>query len=68
MIENISYEEVSKIIISLKEATSSIRNIYSTKEQFPLEDFINTTEGYTKYLETTLSLYKDADIALKDYK
>ena len=68
MIENITYEEVQKVIDELKEGTIAIRNVYSKKEEFPLEDFITTTEGYTKYLETTRALHKDADIALENLK
>ena len=31
-----------------------------------LYDFVSTVEGYTKYLETTVKLNKDADEAIKD--
>jgi len=66
MIENITYDEMLKISEELQQAASSLNSILESNNIDDLQDFISTVEGYSKYLNTTVELYKAADIALTD--
>lgn len=66
MIDKLTYEQVLEISIELKKNANAISELLKDKESTELQDFISTVEGYSKYLETTVELYKDADKALQD--
>lgn len=66
MIENITYDEMLKISQELQEAASSLNTVLEKNNIDDLQDFISTVEGYSKYLNTTVELYKSADLALTD--
>lgn len=68
MIDNIKYEEMENISKELSNNIDIIRAIIKDDEFRDINDFIATVDGYAKYLDTTVKLYKDADIALADLK
>lgn len=68
MIDNIKYEEMENISKELSNNIDIIRTIIKDDEFRDINDFIATVDGYAKYLDTTVKLYKDADIALADLK
>ena len=68
MIDKLSYDDVLKIVESLKSNTEVIRKLVEKKKISDLDDFLATVEGYSKFLETSLEMNKDADVALMDLK
>ena len=66
MIENITYDEILKISNEISSSAEKLSKVLDNNNITDLNDFISTVEGYSKYLNTTVELYKDADIALKD--
>lgn len=68
MIENLTYEEVLSISQDLKEQAKIIETLASTRNIQELKDFSATVEGYSKFLENTIKINKDADYALKELK
>ena len=68
MIDKLTYEQVLDISKKLKEETSKVEEIVSKYGITGLEDFIATVEGYSKFLENSIEINKDADNALKGLK
>lgn len=68
MIDKLSYDDVLKIVESLKSNTEVIRKLVDKRKISDLDDFLATVEGYSKFLETSLEMNKDADVALMDLK
>lgn len=68
MIGNITYEEIINIANELSTNANKVKEIIQNDDLKDILDFTSTVEGYAKYLETTVSLYKAADNALKDLK
>ena len=68
MIDKLSYDDVLKIAKELRQQISIITKLMENREAPDLQDFIATVEGYTKFLETTVEINKDADEVLKDLK
>lgn len=66
MIENISYDEILEIKKELKDSIELIESIVKSRKIVELDDFLSTVEGYSKYLETRVRLYKDADNAIAE--
>ncbi len=66
MIGELKYEEISAIANALKKESSIINELIKDKNIQELSDFTATVEGYSKYLETTLEINKDADKALEE--
>ena len=66
MIGELKYEEISAIAKALKKESSIINELIKDKNIQELSDFTATVEGYSKYLETTLEINKDADKALEE--
>ncbi len=66
MIGELKYEEVEKISNALKKEASTISELIKDKNLQELEDFVATVEGYSKYLDTTLEINRDADKALEE--
>ena len=68
MIENITYDEILKISNEISSSAKKLSEVLDKNGITDLNDFISTVEGYSKYLNTTVELYKEADIALTDLK
>ena len=68
MIDKLSYDDVLKVVESLKSNTEVIRKLVDKRKISDLDDFLATVEGYSKFLETSLEMNKDADVALMDLK
>ncbi|MBQ6497696.1 MAG: hypothetical protein IJI58_03170 [Bacilli bacterium] len=68
MIDKLSYAEIAEISKGLKEQVEIVDKIAKTKGIDELADFIATVEGYSKFLENTIEINKDADDALKGLK
>ena len=66
MINNLSYEQILTISAELKKNCEIIKQLTSLKKIQDLEEFITSVEIYYKYLENSVELSKDADIALQD--
>lgn len=65
MIGELKYEEVEKICIILKNQIALLNELLQNRNIQELNDFVATVEGYSKYLETALTINKDADKALE---
>ena len=68
MIDKLSYEEVLSIAKGLKEQADIIDKLSKSRSIQELQDFCATVEGYTKFLENTVSINQDADKALEELK
>lgn len=68
MIDKLSYNEVLAISKGLKAQAEIIDRLAKDKSIQELIDFAATVEGYSKFLENTIEINKDADNALKDLK
>ncbi len=68
MIDKLSYDQVMEISRGLKEQAEIVDKIVRDRELDDLIDFVATVEGYSKFLENTIEINKDADNALRDLK
>ena len=68
MIDKLSYDQVIAISKALQEQVNILDSLLKAKDIQELNDFIATVEGYSKFLETTVEINKDADKALEDLK
>ena len=68
MIDKLSYNDILEISKVLKEQAEIVDKIAKKREFDELTDFIATVEGYSKFLENTIEINKDADAALNDLK
>ena len=66
MIDKLTYDQVLTFSKELKNQAEIISNLFKNKEKQELADFIATVEGYSKFLETTVEINKDADKALEE--
>ena len=66
MIDKLTYDQVLTFSKELKNQVEIINNLFKNKENQELADFIATVEGYSKFLETTVEINKDADKALEE--
>lgn len=66
MIGQLKYEEVKAISNVLKKEASTIKDLIKDRNIQELADFAATVEGYSKYLDTTIEMNKDADKALQE--
>ena len=66
MIGKLTYEQVLEISKELKVQADIIENLVKDKEKQELVDFAATVEGYSKFIETTVEINKDADRALAE--
>jgi len=64
MIEKLTYEEVLNISKELQEQRKILNDLAEKNKIFELKDFCATVEGYSKFLENTIEINKDADKAL----
>ena len=68
MIDKLTYDEVMNISQDLKNQIIVVDKIVRERGIEDLADFIATVEGYSKYLENTVEINKDADKALSALK
>jgi hypothetical protein len=68
MIGKLSYNEVLAISKELQVQADIIEKLAESHDIPVLSDFVATVEGYSKFLETTVNMNKDADEALKELK
>ena len=66
MIDKLTYDQVLAISKDLKQQADIIDELASSRNIQELRDFAATVEGYSKFLENTVEINRDADIALKD--
>ena len=68
MIDKLTYDQVLTISKELAKQSEIIDNLVNDREIQELKDFAATVEGYSKFLETTVQMNKDADKALEELK
>lgn len=68
MIDKLSYDEVLNISQELKKASEVVRKLSKDRDITEMIDFASTVEGYSRYLENTVGINKDADETLKELK
>jgi hypothetical protein len=68
MIDKLKYEEIQAISSELKKQAAIVSKLVEGRNIQELVDFAATVEGYSKFLENTIEIHKDADLALKDLK
>lgn len=68
MIDKLSYDEILTISQELRKEAEVIRKLSTDRNINDMIDFASTVEGYSKYLENTVGINKDADEALKELK
>ena len=68
MIGKLTYEQIQTISKALKEQSSIISKLASEGDMQDILDFASTVEGYSKFLENTIEINKDADEALQELK
>ena len=66
MIGKLTYDQMLEVSRDLRERADIISSLVRNKDNQELLDFAATVEGYSKYLETTVQINKDADTALMD--
>lgn len=66
MIGSLTYEEISNISKELKKQAEIIDNLIKNRNVPELNDFAATVEGYSKFIENTIEINKDADKALSE--
>ena len=68
MIDKLTYDQVLTISKELAKQSEIVDNLVKDREIQELKDFAATVEGYSKFLETTVQMNKDADKALEELK
>ena len=68
MIDKLTYDEILAISKELSVQADIIDKLVQNRNIQDLKDFAATVEGYSKFLETTVLMNKDADKALEDLK
>ena len=68
MIDKLSYDEITNISNGLKQEVEVLNNLMKDKDAADLKDFIATVEGYSKFLETSVEINKDADKTIEALK
>lgn len=68
MIDKLPYDEVIRISKELKAQADIVDKLAKSRGIPQLEDFCATVEGYSKFLENTIEINKDADKALEELK
>lgn len=66
MIGKLTYDQILAVSKELKAQSDIIDELIKDKENQELNDFTATVEGYSKFLETTVEINRDADKALAD--
>ena len=68
MIDKLSYDDVLNISKELNKEAQIVKELATKREINDLLDFVSTVEGYSKFLENTVEINKDADNALSELK
>ncbi len=68
MIDKLSYDDILLISQELKKESDIVKELASKRNLKEIEDFATTVEGYSKFLENTVSINKDADEAIEGLK
>ncbi len=68
MIDKLSYDQMLQISKDLSDQAQKIQKMAEARELLDLVDFASTVEGYSKFLENTVELNRDADNALKELR
>lgn len=68
MIDKLSYEDILAISNELKKQSDIVKELATKRQISDLIDFASTVEGYSKFLENTVEINKDADNALNELK
>lgn len=68
MIDKLTYEEVLTNSKELRKQAEIVSILARNRNIQELIDFAATVEGYSKFLENTIEINKDADAALKELK
>ncbi len=66
MIDKLKYEQVLAISQGLRDQANIITLLADKKKSQELMDFSAIVEGYSKFLENTVEINKDADKALSE--
>ena len=67
MLGSLSYEELLKQAESIANSSNNIREIVTQygEDLSDVISFCNSLDSYVKYIESSVTLNKDADLALK---
>lgn len=68
MVGKLTYDQVLAISKDLKAQSEIIDRLIANRNLQELNDFAATVEGYSKFLENTVEINKDADEALETLK
>lgn len=68
MIDKLTYEEVLTNSKELRKQAEIVSILARNRNIQELIDFATTVEGYSKFLENTIEINKDADAALNELK
>lgn len=68
MVGKLTYDQVLEIAKDLRAQVEIIERLLENRDLPELKDFTATVEGYSKFLENTVEINKDADIALAELK
>lgn len=68
MVGKLTYDQVLEIAKDLRAQVEVIERLLVNRDLPELNDFTATVEGYSKFLENSVEINKDADIALMELK
>ncbi|MBQ8535034.1 MAG: hypothetical protein IJ463_05040 [Bacilli bacterium] len=68
MVGKLTYDQVLEIAKDLRAQVEIIERLLENRDLPELNDFTATVEGYSKFLENSVEINKDADIALAELK
>jgi len=66
MIDKLSYDQVLSFATELESNAKIIDGIVKSHNLERLNNFASTVNSYAKFLQSTVQMYKDADLALQD--
>lgn len=66
MIEKIKYEDLESYYKELKASADVIKELVKDKDMGRLEKFADDVINYSAFIERSIKMHKDADIALED--
>ena len=66
MIGKMTYEQMLAVSNELKNEALIIEKLIQDNDNQSLNDFVATVEGYSKFLENTVEINRDADNALSE--
>lgn len=68
MIGKLTYDQILEISKELRSQAEMVAKLTKDRNLPQVEDFSATVEGYSKFLENTIEINKDADKALQELK